>query len=74
MSNRIRLYRTDREWMAKFDGPHATEIQRLFETDTIPTAFTEKAEASTVQARIQALNPDCQVTVLEPIVPWGDRK
>jgi len=57
----IKLFISGGEWMARFSDP---SIQRLFGTDTIPTSFTSQASQVTVQARIETLNPDCEVTVV----------
>jgi len=37
----------------------------LFGTDTLPTAFTEKADSERVVAELRRLNPDCHVFVGE---------
>jgi hypothetical protein len=47
--------------MAQFvDDP---EIEALFGTDTIPTAFTSQVDADRVLEKIKALNPDYTVVV-----------
>jgi hypothetical protein len=48
-------------WSAKFIDD--LDIYRLFDTDTIPTAFTRHAVESEVVAAIQRLNPWHVVTV-----------
>lgn len=51
----IRLFRTHSGWQAQFlDDP---EVAALFGTDTLPTAYTEHADASTVLNAIARLNP-----------------
>lgn len=61
--NTILLARTSNGWTACYSGPHASEIQDLFGTKTIPTAFTAEADAQTVLAKIRALNPGVQVDI-----------
>lgn len=58
----IELYLTNQGWMANHIGDE--EIRSLFGTTIIPTAFTSKAQADTVQAKIAALNPDKNVVVI----------
>lgn len=54
----IRLRRTEeRGWEALWQGPHANEVAELFGTTTLPTGFTEKAEAGAVLKEISRLNP-----------------
>lgn len=55
--NRITLFRTSQAWMADYAGPHAVNIERLFGTTLLPTAFTAKALPETVKRTIQSLNP-----------------
>jgi hypothetical protein len=62
--NTITLYWTPDGWMAEFGGPHAAEIDRLFGTTTIPTAFASGAEASAVYAGIKSKNPHVRVNVI----------
>lgn len=73
MEKRIDLYRTPAGWQARQFGADATECQRLFGTDTLPTAYTARADSAKVGAAIQALNPGYEINILEPVVPWGDR-
>ena len=61
MERQLVLHRTERGWMAQFVG--SSEVQSLFGTDTIPTAFTVNASPEEVQAKIQALNPEYQVSI-----------
>ncbi len=70
---RIDLYRTPEGWQARQFGVDAEECRRLFGTDTLPTAYTARADGEKVRAAIQALNPDHEINILEPVVPWGDR-
>ena len=65
----IKLWRNGQGWMATDSDP---TVRELFGTDTLPCAFTAHAEAELVRTRIQALNPDKRVVVLECIVPYGD--
>ena len=54
----IKLYNTPQGWMAKNDDPKVLE---LFGTDTLLTAFTERALPMEVLTEIKALNPDTEV-------------
>ncbi len=56
----IKLTLLPQGWFATFSDSTTRE---LFGTDTIPTAFTANAPASQVQRAIQAINPNCVVTV-----------
>ena len=66
--NRITLYRGGNCWLAQFSGPHAMEIRRLFDTDTLPTPFSEAATPNVVLAAIERANPDMQVEIR---AGWG---
>jgi hypothetical protein len=46
-------------WMARFSDP---VVRELFGTDTLPTGYTDRANAETVLAGIASKNPDCIVT------------
>ena len=59
MPHTIKLYKTEREFVAVFSDPQVSE---LFGTDTLPTAFTAAADPAEVLASIRGLNPDCRVT------------
>ncbi len=54
----IRIFKSNNSWIAQSDDP---EVKRLFGTDMIPTAFTERAPASVVLAELRRLNPDATV-------------
>lgn len=60
---KITLIRTSTGWSAQFSGEALEEVQRLFGTDTIPTAFTAAAPAKKVETQIRAMWPKCSVTV-----------
>lgn len=55
----IRLVRGSQGWLAQFVGDENTV--RLFGTDTIPTAFTDKASPNMVKRTIERLNPQSKV-------------
>lgn len=59
----ILLYRDDRTWLARYTGEDGQRIVDLFKTDTLPCAFTAKAEPPVVLAAIQRMNPDIAVTL-----------
>lgn len=62
MDNKIRVYKVSGlGYMAKFEGPHKAEIEELFKTDTIPTAFTENASTDLVLIKLRELNPNTEV-------------
>lgn len=48
-------------YMARNIGPHATEVKRLFGTDTLPTAFFPPMKPEEVVQRLQTLNPGVEV-------------
>ena len=54
----IILKRTPQGWIAKFIGEGADEIQNLFGTTEIPTAYTAQANGIDVKEAIQKLNPE----------------
>ena len=55
----IKLINSSRGWLARFEDDE--EIIKNFGTDTIPTAFTEKASPMMVMAEIQKRNPNSLV-------------
>lgn len=62
MIKQIRLHKTLTGWNAQFlDGG---AIRSLFGTDTIPTAFTERADSQTVLSAISKANPDFVVSIV----------
>jgi hypothetical protein len=62
MSNRILIHLGASGWLATYQGPHARQIIELFDTATIPTAYTSRAPLGTVLREIQNLNPGVRVT------------
>jgi len=63
MKKSIEVYKNGGSWVAKFNND--PEIMDLFGTDTVPTAFTDKASADLVFTELQAANPRCNVIVYE---------
>jgi hypothetical protein len=62
----ITLKREGESWIAHHRGGRAAaEIQELFGTLAIPTAFTDKAEPETVRAEIRRLNQDAEVLIAD---------
>ncbi len=59
MKQTVKIFNTPTGWMARFSD---VSIKEAFGSDTIPTAFTEKASPMMVLERIKALNPDCEVS------------
>lgn len=59
----ITLFKQETMWLARYSGPHATQIVDLFGHDTIPTSFTTARMALDVQQEVQKLNPECKVIV-----------
>ena len=51
-------------WTATFDD---RDTMKLFGTSTLPTAFTLQMEAKEVRRRIEELNPECIVAVVENV-------
>lgn len=56
----IHLFRGKDAWMSRFSDP---EIRALFGTDTIPTAFTLRADKEMVRSTIARLNPGAVITI-----------
>lgn len=65
--NEILIHLGETGYLATYIGPHSKEIAELFDTCTIPTAFTARAPLATVIAEIAKLNPGVRVT------DWNDR-
>jgi hypothetical protein len=62
--NRIELFKNRTGWNARFSGPHAAEIKRLFEgSDTLPLPYTTEASPAMVLAEQTKLNPKAVVTL-----------
>jgi hypothetical protein len=61
----IILKRSENCWIAHHEGDRADELQELFGTTDIPTAFTEKADPEIVLAEIRRLNPGADVRLAE---------
>lgn len=59
MKHTVKIFNSPKGWMARFSDP---SIMKLFNSDTLPTAFTESASPMTVLEKIKALNPDCDVS------------
>lgn len=57
----IRLFKTANGWMTDFVGD--SEIQSLFGTTIIPTAFTAQADSQDVIEEISRLNPRYEVVL-----------
>lgn len=55
--NAIQIHLGPQGWNATYTGPHAKRIADLFDTCTLPTAFTAAAPLATVIAEVQARNP-----------------
>lgn len=56
----IELFLSPTGWMSRTNDP---ETFKLFGTDVLPTAFTAKADAAVVLARIKELNPRASVKI-----------
>lgn len=61
MTNAIQIIESPAGWVAKFIGPHAAEVSKMFGTTIIPTAFGAAASRSVVLAGVQKLNPNALV-------------
>jgi hypothetical protein len=61
--NRIVLRRGRRLWLAKFIGPHATEVVRLFKTAEIETAFSVEMKAGDAALAIARRNRGCTIGI-----------
>lgn len=59
----IKLYKTDKCWMAEnlVNGKPDTSIIALFGTHMLPTPFTSNASADIVIKRVSDLNPGSKV-------------
>lgn len=59
--NEILIHLGEQGWLATYTGPHAAEIEELFDSHTIPTAFTAHAARDFVVAEVQKRNPGVAV-------------
>ncbi|KKL15890.1 hypothetical protein LCGC14_2501110 [marine sediment metagenome] len=59
----IKLRRTAQGWVALWQGPHATLVRELFDTDTLPLGFTAQVKAAGVLEFVSQLNPDALVVL-----------
>lgn len=59
----ITLIRTSSGWSARFSGDAGREIEMLFGSNTIPTAFTSGAPVEKVKAQMHSSWPKCLITV-----------
>lgn len=58
----IELMLVEGHWMARYSGELKREIEALFQTDTLPTAFCDKMPRERVIDELQKRNPD--ITIL----------
>jgi hypothetical protein len=56
----LTLYKAGGCWVMTDPRP---DVRSLFGTDTLPTAWTDRAPVETVRAEIQRRNPGCVVEV-----------
>lgn len=61
--NRIILRRGHRMWLAKYIGPHAVEVVKLFKTAEIETAFPSETKTSDVALAIAKRNRNCTIGI-----------
>lgn len=61
----IKLYKLGESWMAQSNCP---KVKELFGTDTIPTAFTARADGQYVLGEIKRLNPQSTVLLLNQVL------
>jgi hypothetical protein len=47
--------------LARFSGPHADEIKKLFETDTIPTPYDSRQPRPDILTAVKRQNPNSTV-------------
>ncbi len=59
--NVISLHFIGKAVMAKYIGPHSTEIKSLFQSDTLPTPYTTNTPMDAVISEMSRLNPDALV-------------
>jgi hypothetical protein len=55
ITNEIHIHLGQQGWMATYFGPHALKIVDLFDTATIPTAFTACAPLAMVANELERL-------------------
>jgi hypothetical protein len=64
-TNTIYLMRTKEGWMADFSASDkAAEVDRLFKTTRLPTAFGPEAHPARVIAEIRRMNPTAEVVAV----------
>lgn len=61
MPTTITLFRQTGLWLARWSGDGADEIERVFRSRVLPTAFEATMDGETVRAKIAVLNPACVV-------------
>ena len=61
MTNEILIHLGAQGWLATYAGPHSKRIADLFDTCTIPTAFTASAPLAVVIAEVQSRYPKALV-------------
>lgn len=63
--NAIELAIIGQSWTARFSGPHAAQVKKLFFTDILPLPYTPQAAAEMVLTETQKRNPGVIVTLRE---------
>jgi len=61
--NEVTLFQKDGGWMARYSGPCREDIVYLFETDTLPTAYTKDIDLNTLVRTVKQGHPGYVVTV-----------
>lgn len=61
MGNAIIIKRGSSCWNARYVGPHAAEIRKLFGTDTLPTPYRLEMPVDEVVSLVQQRNLDVEV-------------
>lgn len=59
----ITLFKANGGWMAQHSGEGSENIIELFETDTLPTPFSDSQSADSVRDTIERLNPGHEIIV-----------
>ena len=58
MKDTIFIRQTEIGWIAIYEGPHREKIEQLFNSNKIPTTFSQNAKYEIVRSTLQRNNPD----------------
>jgi hypothetical protein len=62
--NAIQIVPVDGQYVARWSGPHAAEVRRLFGSVELPTPYTTATPGPDVKREIERLNPGVDITII----------